>query len=257
MSAPYYTEKDMERHIKVGGDAVDFKIAQLREIIQQKDLLIKSKDELLEVKEEALRASKELLAQKDKIIKIREGEIQDANTTINSREQTIAEKDEIIRNREENLQQAQITITAHERTIEQKTEAVKNAKQPRKEVYVQLTKKDKAIERQKAHIERQEGALRVKGIKNKELEQRRVDEVATLKTKLAEKDDKIQALEKMLEKGRFASLSPIPKTEPREADPSRSYILKIEAASNTRDDGSEDEEILSRSTNVKAEPMDY
>jgi hypothetical protein len=40
------------------------------EIIQQKDLIIQSKDQLLKINEETLRASKALMADKDKIIKV-------------------------------------------------------------------------------------------------------------------------------------------------------------------------------------------
>ena len=70
MSALDDLEKVTERHIKKEDDGVDFKVAQLQEVIQQKELLIKNKDELLGLRKEALLAAKDLLAQKDKIIRV-------------------------------------------------------------------------------------------------------------------------------------------------------------------------------------------
>ncbi|KAN0110810.1 hypothetical protein V8E51_007197 [Hyaloscypha variabilis] len=242
-------EKVPDQYIKKEDDMAEWKISKLQETIQQKDLLIQSKDELLGDRAEALRASKELLAEKDKIIKIREGDIQEASRLINAREQAIAEKDETINNLEENLQQAQNTIAAHEETIEEKTQAVRNAKQPRKEVFIQIAKKDKhienlkeQIERQKAHVARLEDNLRVKGIKNKALDKRWSDDISTLKAELAQKDHEIQALKYKLNKCGIGSPSQIPKTE---------------GGSEVKDEGREDGEMLTPSIKVKTEPMDY
>jgi hypothetical protein len=63
-------EKDTDQYIKKEDDVAEWKISKLQEISQQKDLLVQSKDELLEVRAEALRVGKELLAEKDKIIKV-------------------------------------------------------------------------------------------------------------------------------------------------------------------------------------------
>ena len=191
-------------------------------------------------------------------LQFREDDIQHATILNSAREQIITEKDEIIRNREDDLQQAQLTITAHEQTIAQKSEAVKNAKQPRKELYIQLAKKDKVIESHKEYIERQKQtierlneALRVKGIKNKELDERWVNKVAELKNEILGKNFEIGALKTKLEICVSDRVARTPKME------ETSSFFKMEGISNVKDEGSEDEELLSSRVKVKAEPMDY
>ena len=275
MSALYDTEKDTEPRIKVeeDGHGQNIELAQLKEALQQKEFLAQSKNELLGVKEEALRTSKELLAQKDKIIEviysttefstrrislqftstnllqIREDDLQQASRLISARDQTVLEKDQIIRNHEASLQVAQLTIMTQEETIAEKSQAVKNAKQPRKEVYIQLAKKDKVIESHKEYIERQKQTierlnenLRVKGIKNMELDKKWANKVAELKSVVQGKDFEIGVLKTKLERSKLESLSRTP---------------KIEEGSEIEDAVSEEGEILSPRIKVKAEPMDY
>jgi chromosome segregation ATPase len=177
---------------------------------------------------------------------------------ITAREETIAQKDEVIRNREENLEQAQISITTHERTITQKNEVIKNRKKTSNRNHKTIREKEREIENLNTYLARQHDASHVKDFAYQDLEKRMEDQVAVLRGQLEDKDDKIQALENVLEKHRLRRLSWKSEKESLEPDcPELKGTFKLKENWYFKGEGSKDGEIASQRIKIKEEPMDY
>jgi hypothetical protein len=78
VAALNHIEREPERHMKSEGDAnqdsqikgLKERIRQLESLVLQKDFVIKSKNELLQIKDESLVANRELISEKDRIIQV-------------------------------------------------------------------------------------------------------------------------------------------------------------------------------------------
>ena len=78
VAALNHIERAPERHMKSEGDAnqgsqikgLKERIRQLESLVLQKDFFIKSKNELLQIKDESLVANSELISEKDRVIQV-------------------------------------------------------------------------------------------------------------------------------------------------------------------------------------------
>jgi hypothetical protein len=245
-------------------EALRGRMQQLESLALQKDFVIKSKDELLRIKEETLVAHKELMSEKGRVIQVwlacsswkpvlntdrfeaKENELKEARALIGSSRNTQEKKKTVqnlkntITQKDQNIEKLQGTITQKNKTIE---ELKKKASTPKIE---NTTQKNQSSLEQRDTL-------------------RKDDEIRTLENQLAHRDHVVRTLEfayENLEKSSEERITAL-------WDEVKNKDEKIEELQNARGRYLEDQKYQATSDNegrkikkekkpkIKPEPMEY